>query len=273
LNVEHDDGEVVFGFEAAGLAVETVDEVAQGVVAGVGDGPVIQAGVGPVGQPVALALEEHGRAGLRAVGRKSRGEEGVEVAVHGAPVDGQNGLAGPDHQFGQRRHERGRGVASGFWFNVGLKSSVSASVNPDGTVSLTEGSTDIGGTRASLAMQLAETLGITAEEVKPQVVDTDSVGYNDVTGGSRTTFASGYAAYEAGQDIIRQLKERAAKIWEVEPDTVSYEGGVLKTSADAEKSMTFKEIAGRVMRDSGRGGSIVNISSIAGRGTAPFGGW
>ncbi len=155
---------------------------------------------------------------------------------------------------------RGRGVSSGFWFNVGLKSSVTASVNPDGTVSLTEGSTDIGGTRASIAMQLAETLGIAAEDVKPQVADTDSVGYNDVTGGSRTTFASGYAAYEAGQDIIRQLKERAAKIWEVEPDTVSYEGGVLKTSADASKRMTFKEIAAQVMRT---GAPVVGRATVA----------
>jgi CO/xanthine dehydrogenase Mo-binding subunit len=60
---------------------------------------------------------------------------------------------------------RGRGIAAGFWFNIGLKSSVSASVNNDGTVSLLEGSTDIGGTRTSIAMQLAETLGIAAEAV------------------------------------------------------------------------------------------------------------
>ena len=71
---------------------------------------------------------------------------------------------------------RGRGVASGFWFNVGLRSSVNVSVQPDGTVNLIEGNTDIGGTRASLAMQLAETLGIAYEDVKPTVVDTDSVG-------------------------------------------------------------------------------------------------
>src|SRR5262249_48778858 len=49
---------------------------------------------------------------------------------------------------------RGRGVASGFWFNAGLKSSASASVNADGTVSLVEGSTDIGGSRTGIAMQL-----------------------------------------------------------------------------------------------------------------------
>jgi CO/xanthine dehydrogenase Mo-binding subunit len=58
---------------------------------------------------------------------------------------------------------RGRGVASGFWFNVGFQSSVVINVNADGTVSLVEGSTDIGGTRASIAMQAAETLGIPYE--------------------------------------------------------------------------------------------------------------
>ncbi len=63
---------------------------------------------------------------------------------------------------------RGRGMASGFWFNAGLKSTVSATVNLNGTVSLVEGSPDIGGTRTSIAMQLAETLGIRAEDVESQ---------------------------------------------------------------------------------------------------------
>src|SRR6202007_3256264 len=101
------------------------------------------------------------------------------------------------------KRPRGRGVASGFWFNIGLRSSASASVNSDGTVSLVEGSTDIGGTRTSIAMQLAEVLGIRAEDVRPVVGDTETVGYTDVTGGSRVTFASGWGAYEAGQETKR----------------------------------------------------------------------
>ena len=65
-------------------------------------------------------------------------------------------------------------------------------------MNLVLGSMDIGGTRASLAMQLAETLGLAAEDIVPKVVDTDSVGFNDVTGGSRTTFGTGYAVHAAG---------------------------------------------------------------------------
>jgi xanthine dehydrogenase molybdenum-binding subunit len=149
---------------------------------------------------------------------------------------------------------RGRGVASGFWFNWGGRSSATASVNPDGTVSLVEGSTDIGGTRTSIAMQLAETLGIPAEDVKPQVADTDSVGYNDATGGSRTTFASGWAAYELGQRLRDQLLERAAQLWEVDPEQVTLEGGVF--SANGQR-LTFKELADRLDET----GSPVTVSA------------
>lgn len=138
---------------------------------------------------------------------------------------------------------RGRGIAAGFWFNCGLKSSVNAHVNADGTVSLTEGSTDIGGTRSSVAMQLAESLGITAEEVHPRVVDTDSVGYTDVTGGSRTAFATGWAAYEAGQDIANQMRERAALLWECDSSEVKFEDGVFRNGSH---SITFKELSGKL---------------------------
>ncbi|RPI88994.1 MAG: xanthine dehydrogenase family protein molybdopterin-binding subunit [Planctomycetaceae bacterium] len=141
---------------------------------------------------------------------------------------------------------RGRGVASGFWFNIGLKSSVSATLNADGTVSLVEGSTDIGGSRASIAMQLAETLGIAAEDVIPTVVDTDSVGYTDVTGGSRVTFATGWAAYEAALDIQRQLVARAALVWECDAAAVTYvDGGVTGPKG---QRMSFKELAEQVQK-------------------------
>jgi CO/xanthine dehydrogenase Mo-binding subunit len=138
------------------------------------------------------------------------------------------------------------GVASGFWFNVGLKSSVSINVNPDGTISLVEGSTDIGGTRASIAMQAAEVLGIPAEAVYPTVVDTNSVGYTDVTGGSRTTFSTGYAAYEAAQDVKRQMVERAAKLWDVDSGEVQFADGDFICVNGKDERMSFKQLAARL---------------------------
>ena len=139
---------------------------------------------------------------------------------------------------------RGRGVASGYWFNFnGGRSAISVSINPDGTINKHEGSTDIGGSRASIAMQLAETIGLEATDIKPYVVDTDSIGYTDVTGGSRTTFGTGYAAHATGQALIREMKERASKLWDVPADAIDFADGVFSYRDDEEKRGTFKELA------------------------------
>jgi CO/xanthine dehydrogenase Mo-binding subunit len=80
-----------------------------------------------------------------------------------------------------------------------------------------------------------------------------------VTGGSRVTFATGWAAYEAGQDIKRQLTARAAQIWDVKPEDVAYEGGVLTCKGDPSKRLTFKELAGKLHAT---GGTVVGRSSV-----------
>ncbi len=141
---------------------------------------------------------------------------------------------------------RGRGIATGYWFNAGLKSSVTVNVNTDGKVTLIEGCTDIGGSRTGLAMQLAETLGISAEDVQPIVVDTDSVGYNDVTGGSRITFATGLAVYKAGLKIRELLEARAARIWECDIYEVRYQDNATITGP-AGKQLSFQEIANQLV--------------------------
>ena len=158
---------------------------------------------------------------------------------------------------------RGRGVASGFWFNIGLQSSCSIGVNDDGTITLVEGSTDIGGTRASIAMQAAEVLGIAAEDVHPSVGDTDSVGYTFLTGGSRVTFATGWAAHDCAQDIKQKMIERAATIWDVSADDVELEDGEFRHKSDPDLKMTFKELAGQL---NGSGGPISSQVSVDPKG-------
>ena len=154
---------------------------------------------------------------------------------------------------------KGRGVAIGFWFNIGFDSACHISVNADGTITLVEGSTDIGGSRTSIAMQAAEVLGIPAENVRPSVADTDSVGYTAMTGGSRTTFATGWAAYEAAQDVKRQMIERASQIWDVDAEGVDLEDGVFKSTSDPELSMSFKDLAEQL---SATGGPITGRAAL-----------
>lgn len=158
---------------------------------------------------------------------------------------------------------RGRGVATGFWFNYGGKSSASASVNNDGTVSLLEGSVDIGGSRTSISMQLAETLGISAEDIRPTIADTNSVGYTEGTYGSRTTFATGWAVIETGKALIEKLKERAAIFWEVEKETVTFDSGVFSSG---DKKLTFKELASKLDET---GGPVVASAAVQPSGNGP----
>src|SRR6476659_3493013 len=164
---------------------------------------------------------------------------------------------------------QGRGVASGYWFNGGGESSATVNVNDDGTVVVATGSPDIGGSRASMAIMAAETLGVDYDQVRPIVADTASVGYTHVTGGSRVTFATGTAVVNATKTVIVDLCRRAAKTWGVEPEAVVWENGHAKPASSNVgdfKPMSIKEIAAK---RAGTGGPIVAAAGVNPAAVAP----
>lgn len=163
----------------------------------------------------------------------------------------------------------GRGVAAGFWFNVGMQSSAEVHINENGTVMVIEGNPDIGGSRASMALMAAETLGVPYEKVRVVVADTENAGYTNVTGGSRVTFATGMAVIQASQDIITQAKQRAALTWELEEDQVDWQDGhavpVAGVNADVEPLSLAK-----IAANSGRtGGPLLGRASLNAQGAGP----
>ena len=164
---------------------------------------------------------------------------------------------------------QGRGLASGFWFNIGGDSSASVHINEDGTATVMEGNPDIGGSRASLAMMAAEVLGIDYGKVRITVADTSSVGYNFLTGGSRVTFASGKAIIEAAKGAISELCARAAKIWEIDVDAVEWVDGEARPAgpnAGDFEPLPLSTIAGA----SGKtGGPIGGHASLNVKGAGP----
>ena len=161
---------------------------------------------------------------------------------------------------------RGRGVATGFWFNAAFQSSATVSINTDGSANVVTGSPDIGGSRASCAMIAAEVLGLRAEDMHPVVADTESIGHTDTTGGSRVTFATGLAVYEAAQDAVGQLKQRAATVWKVKPEEVTYQDGVLSSLTNDHESLSLKELAPKFPR---AGGPVMGRASVRPRGVGP----
>ena len=158
---------------------------------------------------------------------------------------------------------RGRGLACGYWMNGGGLSTCDLMLTDDGTVMMKEGSADIGGTRASIAMQAAEVLGLSAEDIKPTIPDTDSIGYTGMTGGSRTTFATGYAAYLAAQSMVDQLKSRVAILWELNENDIDFNDGFF-TSNDQELKISIKELSGKLESTGGPVSSTASVNMAAG---------
>jgi len=164
---------------------------------------------------------------------------------------------------------QGRGVASGFWFNGGGESSASVQVNEDGTVIVATGSPDIGGSRASMALMAAETLGVDYGQVRSIVADTASIGFTGVTGGSRVTFATGMAVIEASKKVVDELRARAALIWDVDVDGVVWEDGQAKPASSNVGDfppLPLKELAAK---RSLTGGPITAAASVNAGGMAP----
>ena len=213
------------------------------------------------------------------------GMDPIELRLRNVAKEGDrmpNGVAHP--KFGTRELEeamkahphynapltgphQGRGVAVGYRWQAGQMSAATIAVNSNGTINLVTGSVDIGGSRTAVAMQAAEVLGIAAEDVAPTVVDTDTIGYTAVTGGSRTAFDTGLAAIQAAEEVIRQMGARAALIWEVQDDDVAFADGVFTCIKNPEDSFTFKELAGRMMRT---GGPITTSVSAVSTGVGPI---
>jgi CO/xanthine dehydrogenase Mo-binding subunit len=119
----------------------------------------------------------------------------------------------------------GRGLACGFWFNIGGESTAQVHVNEDGSLTAATGSPDVGGSRASMGMMVAEVLGVPASRVRTIVADTASIGFTHVTGGSRVTFATGMAVTQATEKVREELKKRAALTWDIPVEAVEWKDG------------------------------------------------
>ena len=160
---------------------------------------------------------------------------------------------------------RGRGVASGFWYNAGGESSAQLNITEDGNVTVTTGHPDVGGSRASIANVTAELLGIDHSRVSVLIGDTSSIGFSNLTGGSRVTFASAMVVTQSAEKVIVQLRERAAKIWKIDPEAVAWSNGEARPAgpnAGQFPPLTLKDLAARASELGGPIGAGVQLNTV-----------
>ncbi len=121
----------------------------------------------------------------------------------------------------------------------------------------------------AMAMITAEVLGVEIRDVRPLVADTDAIGHNDVTGGSRITLATGMAVYNAAHDALRQLKARAAILLEKTPEEVEFRDGAFYTPGGA-APMPLKQVAAKLISTGGpvTGRASLNAGAVGAVGNA-----
>ena len=223
---------------------------------------------------VESAIDElAGKIGMDAVQLriKNAASEGTQSSY--GPVYGPIGI-GPTleaarthaHMSAPLGKNQGRGMACGFWFNFGGQTCTDLNINADGTVTLAVGTVDVGGSRASLSLIAAEELGIDYSDVKAVVADTATLGYNDMTDGSRGTFSSSMATISSARNAIEIMRHRAAITWDIPVEDVYWEEGHAKAAGSKYGNLaplSVKDIAA----ESGKtGGPIAGHSELVADG-------
>ncbi|MGB3878187.1 MAG: xanthine dehydrogenase family protein molybdopterin-binding subunit [Shinella zoogloeoides] len=223
---------------------------------------------------VESAIDElAGKVGMDAVDFriKNAAQEGTKASY--GPVYGPIGI-GPTleavknhpHMKAPLGKNQGRGMACGFWFNFGGQTCTDLNIGMDGTVSLAVGTVDVGGSRASLSLVAAEELGIDYAQVRAVIADTSSLGYNDMTDGSRGTFSSSMATISAARNAIKVLRARAAQMWDIPVEDVAWEKGHAVAKGETHgnlPNLSLKEIAAA---SGTTGGPIAGHSEIVADG-------
>ncbi|MEM9104142.1 MAG: xanthine dehydrogenase family protein molybdopterin-binding subunit [Pseudomonadota bacterium] len=208
--------------------------------------------------PVKLRIKNAAKEGTRASYGPVYGPIGIGPTLEAAKTH--------PHMKAKLGPNQGRGMACGFWFNFGGQTCTDLNIGADGTVTIAVGTVDVGGSRASLSLVAAEELGIPYEQVKAIVADTSSLGYNDMTDGSRGTFSSSMATISAARNAIEVMKKRAADMWDIPVKDVIWEDGHAKAMGKKHGNLpplSVKDIAAKAAKT---GGPIAGHSEIVADG-------
>ncbi len=218
--------------------------------------PRVQAYRAPGGTPAAFAVESLIDALAEEIGvdplefrQRNAAEEGDTLPL-GMPLN----RIGLTEMLGQiQKHpcwttplegaNRGRGLALGYWIGGSFTSSAEIKINPDATASIFVGTVDLTGTRTTILQMVADELQLDPKEITITVGDTDTAPFADLSGGSRITYTMSAAAHQASQDVLSQLRERAAEKLKVSIDDVEYKQKRFWVKNDPQNEVSLTDLA------------------------------
>ena len=123
--------------------------------------------------------------------------------------------------------------------------SVSAAMEPDGTVTVASGFQANGqGHETTLAQVVADELSIPFESIRVVQGDTDAVPYATGSYGSHTAVVGGGAAMRAAGDVRAKLLCLGAHLLEASPDDVELADGQIRVQGSPAQAVTVQQAAG-----------------------------
>jgi len=119
-------------------------------------------------------------------------------------------------------------------------------LDPDGTVEVLSGLTDTGGwQKTTMALIVAEELGIPVTNLEVTTGDTDTTSDTGSTGGSRGTPSTGVAMIAAAKDAKNQLLEAAAEILQKKKEDLEIREGRIFVKG-AGTSVPYSDILAKI---------------------------
>lgn len=146
----------------------------------------------------------------------------------------------------------GVGVAAGAWGGGREPAAAACRVEPDGTLSLHVGYSDISGTDTTMAMIAAEAFGVPLDRVRVETGDSAAAPYAGMAGGSKTVYTVGPAVQMAAAEARRQVLEIAAEELEASVEDLTVEEGEVRVAGVPGKRVSVGHLAGLAAQFGGR---------------------
>ena len=134
---------------------------------------------------------------------------------------------------------QGSGIAMVDIANVDIR------LEDDGFYVLSIGATDVGtGADTILAQMAAEALGCDVDRIVTKGVDTDTSPFDTGAYASSGTYTTGGAVVRAAEDLIRQIREQAARVFGADEKDVEFDGESVRCG---DQEMTVAALANKLI--------------------------
>jgi CO/xanthine dehydrogenase Mo-binding subunit/aerobic-type carbon monoxide dehydrogenase small subunit (CoxS/CutS family) len=156
----------------------------------------------------------------------------------------------------------GKGLACNWWVSGTWGTQTLVETNEDGTFRLISGCVDMGtgGLTTSVLQMAAEGLGVPVDSIQLVRGDTDTLPWDHGHGGSRTVFTIGRSAYDAAEDLKRQLLAEAADHLAAPVDELVLEDERVFVRGDKSNAVPLSKIC--YDRHKKQGGPMIGVSSV-----------